>query len=178
MEPAQQRDGFLEHNRTLVEALEALTPEQQSSLEIPLGFLPAPLSVAGFGGLRLNEVAHHSWDVRVAADTGAGLLDSSTPALLEHLSGDLGFFLGFLGKADRVDDRVVLAVGETGKSIVVDDGVSLGSAEDAATATFDGPTEAALRLISGRLKPTYTPASVSVTGNTTLDQLREVFPGF
>ena len=178
MTPVEQRDGFLQHDRTLVEALEALSPEQQASLEVPLAFLPAPLSVAGYGGIRLNEVAHHSWDVRVAADTDSGLLDSSTTVLLEHLSGELGFFLGFLGKADRVDDRVVLAVGETGHGIVIDDSVSLESATDEATATFEGPTEAALRLISGRLKPTYTPAGVSVTGNISLDQLREVFPGF
>jgi len=178
MSPTEQAEGFLRHDEALVAALEALTPEQRSSLEVPIGFLPAPLSVAGFGGMRLNEVAHHSWDVRVAGESDAGLLDSSTPVLLDHLSGDLGFLLGFLGKADRVSDRVVLAVGDTGRSIVVDDGVAVGSAAEDATATFDGPTEAALRLISGRLKPAYTPADVAVTGNVTLDQLREVFPGF
>jgi len=31
MTPTEQRDGFLEHNRALVEAVEALTPEQQGS---------------------------------------------------------------------------------------------------------------------------------------------------
>ena len=86
--------------------------------------------------------------------------------------------LGFLGRADRVSERVVLAIADTGHALIIDDGVGSGSSDDAATATFDGPTEAALRLITGRLGPSHTPATVAVTGNVTLDQLREVFPGF
>lgn len=178
MAPHEQRNAFIEHDGVLVEALEALTEDQQSSLDVSVGFLPMPLSVAAFAGMRLNEVAHHSWDVRVSTDSGAGLLDGSTPVVLEHMTGDLGFLLGFLGKADRLGEKVVLVIGDTGQSLVIDDGVSVGSANDKATAGFDGPTEAALRLISGRLGPTYTPTTVSVTGNVTLDQLREVFPGF
>lgn len=178
MAPTEQSNGFLEHNRVLVEALEALTEEQHDSLQVPLGFLPEPLSVASYAGMRLNEVAHHSWDVRVAVDPDTGLLDSSTDVLVEHLAGDLGFLLGFIGKADRLEENVVLALGETGYGVVVDEAVSLSTGADHPTATFDGPTEAALRLISGRLGPAYTPETVAVRGNVTLDELRTVFPGF
>ncbi len=178
MTPAEQRAGFLEHDRVLVEALEALTADQHSSLEVPIGFRSTPLTVAGFAGLRLGEVAHHSWDVRVAVDTEAALLDASVAVLPEHLSGDLGFMLGFLGKADRVAERVVLAVADSGYGIVVADRVTLESPADEATATFSGPLEAALRLITGRLGPAHTPANVSVTGNVSLDELRTVFPGY
>ncbi|HET6151577.1 MAG TPA: maleylpyruvate isomerase N-terminal domain-containing protein [Marmoricola sp.] len=178
MAPTDQRDGFLEHNQVLVEALEALTPEQHESLQVPIGFLPAPLSVASYAGLRLNEVAHHSWDVRVATDPAAGLLGSSADVLPDHMLGDLGFLLGFLGKADQADERIVLALGDTGYRLVVDDAVSVGSADDEVTATFSGATEAALRLVSGRLGPQYTPADVAVSGNVSLDGLRAVFPGF
>lgn len=34
--------------------------------------------------------------------------DVSTAALLEHMAGDLGFMVGFLGKVDRINERVVL----------------------------------------------------------------------
>ena len=104
---------------------------------------------AAYAGIRLNEVALHSWDVRVATDEHAGLLASSVETLLEHLAGDLGFLLGFLGKADRIAERVVLALGDSGFALVVDDSVALATA-DGATARFEGPVEAALRLISGR----------------------------
>ena len=178
MDPREQRNEFIAHDGELVAALEGLTTDQHSSLEVVVGFMPVPLSVSAFAGMRLNEVAHHSWDARVSTDADAGLLDGSTPVVLEHATGDLAFLLGFLGKADRVGERVVLAIGGTGHMLVIDDGVGAGSSDDEATATFDGPVEAALRLVTGRLGPSHTPATVSVTGNVTLDQLREVFPGF
>ena len=72
----------------------------------------------------------------------------------------------------------MLAVGDSGYDIVIADSVSLQPASGTATATFSGPLEAALRLISGRLRPAYTPSDVTVTGNVTLDELRAVFPGY
>lgn len=144
MAPAEQRAAFVEADDRLVEALEALTPEQHASLTLPIGFLPAPATVATFAGLRLNEVAHHSWDVRVATDSSAGLSDASTSALLEQLSGDLAVLVGFAGKADLIEQRVVLAVGDTGYGVLIDDTVSLESEVEGATATFAGAPEAAL----------------------------------
>ena len=66
-----------------------------------------------------------------------------------------------------------------GYQLVIDEGVRMvqGAAEGA-TATFRGPLEAAVRLLSGRLQPEYTPENVSVTGNVTLEDLRRVFPGY
>lgn len=178
MTPAEQRAAYLESDERLVEALEALTSEQHASLTLPIGFLPAPATVATFAGLRLNEVALHSWDVRVASDGSARLFEASTSVLLEQLSGDLAVLVGFAGKADRVDQRVVLAVGDSGYGVLIDDGASLAQDVDGATATLTGAPEAALRLVFGRLGSAYTPADVTVTGNVTLDELREVFPGF
>jgi uncharacterized protein (TIGR03083 family) len=175
--PQQQRDGFLEHNQALVEALEALSEEQHATVEVQLGFLPSPISVATYAGMRLNEAAHHGWDVRVAGDPAAGLLETSTATLLDHVSGDLGFFLAYIGKPDLAPERVVLDVGSSYR-LLIDDTIGFGSATDEPTATFTGAPEAALRLLFGRLGPAYTPAGVEVTGNITLDQLRQVFPGF
>lgn len=178
MTPVEQCAGFLEHDRALVTELEALTDTQQESLEVSLGFLPTPVSVAAFAGLRLGEVAHHTWDVRVAVDPEAVLLKDSAVIHVEHLSTDLGFMLGFLGKADRIDEHVVLAISDSGYNVIVADAVTLESEADQATATFTGALEAALRLITGRLTPAHTPPNVAVTGNVSLDDLRAVFPGF
>ena len=46
------------------------------------------------------------------------------------------------------------------------------------TATFTGPLEAAIRLLSGRLTAQHTADDVHVSGNVTLDDLRRVFPGY
>jgi hypothetical protein len=86
------------------------------------------------------------------------------------------FLLGFAGKPEDVGPtRVALG----GHSIVIDpDGVRLEPGTEGATATFEGPLEAGIRLLAGRLKPACTPAEVTVTGNVSLDDLRKVFPGY
>jgi uncharacterized protein (TIGR03083 family) len=176
--PRDQADGFLEHDAGLVATLEALTPEQREHVEVKLGFVPAPLPLASVAGLRLNEAALHSWDVRVALDPAATVDARSAAVLVEHFAGDLGFLLGFIGKADRVPEPARVRLGRSGVAIVLDDRVSLTTSAAEPTATFTGDLEAAIRLIAGRLTPAYTPAGVDVTGNVTLDQLRQAFPGY
>ena len=86
------------------------------------------------------------------------------------------FLLGFVGKPEEAPATRV-ALGDY--SIVIgEEGVRLEAGNDGATATFDGPLEAGIRLMAGRLKPEHTPAGVGVTGNVTLDELRKVFPGY
>jgi uncharacterized protein (TIGR03083 family) len=178
MSPAEQRTGFLEHDEALVSAFEALDERQRDSLELHVGFMPAPLSVASFAGMRLNESAQHAWDVRVASDPAAGLLPESAEVLAELFSGELGFLLGFVGKADLIAGPVRLEIAGSGYGLSIADSVALVSQLDHPTATFTGPLEAAIRLIAGRLGPAYTPSDLTVTGNVTLEDLRTAFPGF
>ena len=127
--------------------------------------------------MRLNEVALHGWDVEVGLDPAAALSDESAALLARHFTETMTFLLGFAGKPEGASGARV-ALGDY--SIVVDDkGVRLEAGTDGATATFEGPLEAGIRLLAGRLKPEHTPDGVSVvTGNVTLDDLREVFPGY
>ena len=64
--------------------------------------------------------------------------------------------------------------------LVIDGSVSIqaGAADIAPTATFVGPAESVVRLLAGRLKPEHTSDGVEVTGNVSLDDLRQVFPGY
>nr|WP_221377366.1 maleylpyruvate isomerase family mycothiol-dependent enzyme [Actinoplanes polyasparticus] len=178
LSPDAQAAGWRESDNRFVAALEALTPEQHETVQINPGFLPQPIPLASFAGLRLNEVAHHSWDIRVAADPAAGLTAESTPLLAEHLSGGLSFLLGFIAKPDALTEPAVVEVAGSPYRVVIGDDTRLTTDATPATATFDGPLEAALRLLSGRLGPDHTPAGLQVTGNVTLDQLRTAFPGF
>ncbi|MCW2494418.1 maleylpyruvate isomerase family mycothiol-dependent enzyme [Jatrophihabitans sp.] len=176
--PQEQAEWFLEHNAALVETLEALPAEVRESLEIKLGFLPAPIPLAAAAGMRLNEAAQHSWDVRVAFDPTATLAEDAAAVLAEQFGGTLNFLLGFTSKADALTVPAVVAIGDTGYGLEITDTVAATPAVADPTATFDGPLEAALRLISGRLGPDYTPEGLTVTGNVSLDDLRRVFPGF
>ncbi|MET1075317.1 MAG: maleylpyruvate isomerase family mycothiol-dependent enzyme [Umezawaea sp.] len=173
--PRAQVEGFLEHNGRWLDTVEALTPEQRSSLTVDLGFLPEPVPLATALGMRLSEVANHSWDVRVAFDPDAGVAADSAAALLELLAGPLGFLLGFLAKPAELAGPVSLAT--PGGGLVIDDSVTVVDHLDSPTATFNGPPEALIRLISGRLKAPYD-TGITVEGAVALDDLRRVFPGF
>ncbi|MBU2663790.1 maleylpyruvate isomerase N-terminal domain-containing protein [Actinoplanes bogorensis] len=173
LSPQDQATGMLESDEALVSALEAIPAERHDELKVKT-FMPEPVPLETFIGLRLSETAPHSWDVRAGIDPAAELL--SAALLAEHLTGGIGFLLGFIGKPAGVD--AVISVADTPYRIVIDNSVRLTTESPATTASFDGPLEAAIRLLYGRLKPAFTPAGVSVSGNVSLDQLRAAFPGF
>jgi uncharacterized protein (TIGR03083 family) len=173
--PRAQAEGFLEHNGRWIELVEALTPEQRSSLTVDLGFLPEPVPLLTALGMRLSEVANHSWDVRVAFDPGAGVDAGSAAVLVELLTGPMGFMLGFLAKPAELAAPVSVAV--PGAGLVIDDAVTVVDHLESPSATFNGPAEAFIRLVNGRLKAPYD-TGVTVEGTITLDDLRRVFPGY
>lgn len=176
--PRQQAGGFVEHDERLVAALEALTPGQRETLTVPVSFMPQPLPVEQFAGMRLGEVALHGWDVRAGFDQAVGLRDDEAGLNAEFYAGPLSFMTGFVGKTDRLAEKAAIDVSGSGYGLEIADGVAFTTTPPNPTATFDGPLESAIRLMAGRLKPTHTPAGVSVTGNVTLDDLRRVFPGY
>jgi uncharacterized protein (TIGR03083 family) len=176
--PEAQAAGFLTSDEALVSALEGVPGDVQETLQIKLGFLPAPLPLAAYAGMRLNEAAHHSWDVRVSRDAAAVIPADIATRLAEHFATDIGFLLQFTGKADALAEPAVVDIRETDYAIVIADTVSLVTSAPPPTATFTGPLEGAVRLLAGRLTPRYTPSDVTVTGNLALDDLRRVFPGY
>lgn len=178
LSPQDQAAGFVKYDNALVGALEALTADQRESLQVKLGFLPAPLPLASVAGMRLNEVALHGWDVRVALDPAATVGAGPATVIIEHFTGGLGFLLGFTGKADTLSEPALVTVRDSEVTIAIGDQVSLSTSNAGATATFSGDLEAVVRMIGGRLSTRYTPANVTVTGNVTLDDLRRVFPGY
>jgi uncharacterized protein (TIGR03083 family) len=178
LSPRDQAAGFVDQDTALVEMLERLTLDERENLEIKLSFFPAPLPLASVAGMRLNESAHHAWDVRVAFDADATLDASAAAVLIDHYTGGLQFMLGFIGKADQLSGPAVVQIEASDAAISIDDQVSLSTSVSGATASFRGELEAAIRLINGRLTSAHIPADVSVTGNVTLADLRRVFPGY
>jgi uncharacterized protein (TIGR03083 family) len=174
LSPADQAAGFLKHNAAYVDLVEGLTAEQRDR-EIQTGILPDPVPLLVALAMRLNEVASHAWDVRVGVDPSATVDADSAELLIELFSGPLAFLLGFTGKADQVAEEVRLAI--PGGGIVITDAVTMTDALDDPTATFEGPGEAVVRLLTGRLGPDHA-TGITVTGNVTLNDLRNVFPGY
>ncbi|MEV6302671.1 maleylpyruvate isomerase family mycothiol-dependent enzyme [Actinoplanes sp. NPDC051861] len=175
--PQDQATGSVASNEALVAALESVPEDRHDDLRVRT-FLPEPVSFASFAALRLSEVAQHTWDVRAGLDPAATVASGSAEVLAEHLTGGLGFLLGFIGKPKEAGEPAVVEISGTPYRIVIDDSVRLTAEALPATATFTGSLEAALRLLYGRLTPEHTAADIEVTGNITLDELRAVFPGF
>ena len=178
MAPQEQADGFVQHNAELVDALESLTPDQRATTLVDMGFLPAPIPLASSTGMRLIESTLHSWDVDVALDPAATLNADTAHLLAEHYEGGLSFLLGFIGKREALAEPAVIRIQDTPYSLVLDETIALTTSAPDPTATFNGPLEAAIRLITGRLTEAHTHPDTKVTGNVSLDDLRRAFPGY
>lgn len=174
-DPAGQAAGFVEHNRRWLDTVEALTSEQRSSLMVDLGFLPEPVPLVTALGMRLNEVANHSWDVRVALDQEAEVNPDSATTLVELFIGPIGFLTGFVAKPAEL--RESASVAAPGAGLVIGEVVTIVGDLESRTATFRGSAGAFVRLLNGRLKEPHA-KRVTVEGNVALDDLRRVFPGF
>ena len=155
LSPADQAASFVKHNAAYLDTVEALSAEQRDR-QIDLGFMPRPVPLVVALGLRLSEVANHGWDVRLGVDPAATLDPDAAELLVELLRGPLAFLLGFAGKADQVEQEVRLAI--PGGGIEITDAVTVTDALDDPTATFEGPAEAVVRLLTGRLRPSTPPA--------------------
>ena len=173
--PAEQVAGFVEQNTRWLETVEALTSEQRSSLTVDLGFMPEPVPLVVALAMRLNEVANHAWDIRIALNPDAEVLAESAAVLIELLTGPLGFMLGWLAKPAELSGSAAVAV--PGGGLVIEDAVTVVGTLDAPSATFAGSAGEFVRLLNGRLKEPYV-RGVTVTGNTSLDDLHRVFPGY
>src|SRR3954447_4085203 len=153
LSPAEQAAGFVTHDEAYLDTVEALSAEQRDSLMVDLGFLPEPVPLVVALGMRLNEVANHAWDVRVGVDSSASVDTDSAELLVELFGGPLAFLLGFSGHADQIEREVRLVI--PGGGIEITNTVTVTGECDNATARFDGPAEAVVRLLSGRLGAAY-----------------------
>jgi uncharacterized protein (TIGR03083 family) len=175
--PQEQADGFLEHDERFVSMLEDATPEQRASARVDLGFLPEPATLSLALGMRVNEMAAHTWDFLAGLDHDAVLDPTAADLVLEQYAGEGAYMFGFIGKADQLADPTVVGLGD--HTLRIEETISLeAGASPELTARFDGSAEAAVRLFSGRLKEGFTAKDVEVTGNVTLEDLRRVFPGY
>jgi uncharacterized protein (TIGR03083 family) len=175
----ERLDWFLRENEALVSLYESLAP--RDDLRIDLGFVPVPVDLLTAGQFRLNEFTLHTWDVRAGFDASTTLAADAVP-LIGPVAGQLA---GRLGKTEPLGGKkAVIAVTTTApdSAFTLDLGDEAVSLADDPPVQPDGtltlPAEAWVRLVTGRLRPQYTPPGISATGPADLDVLRQVFPGF
>ena len=177
--PVEQRDEFLAADAALLDRYAGLDAATRASLRVDLGFLPQPVDLATAGRFRLNELALHSWDVRVVDDPTATVQADAVPLLLDQAA----MLLGWIAKADGLDGRtadlaVTLLDPAAQLGLHLGDPVTLGDVPAEPDGSLTLPAEAWLRLVTGRLSDAHLPASFALSGVIGLDTLRTVFRGF
>jgi uncharacterized protein (TIGR03083 family) len=172
--PVAMRDDALVADRGFTERLESLTDAQRESFSISLW--AGPVGLAEFVQMRLGEHALHTWDVETTFDVDARVPDDAVELLLPAVPT----WVGRGGKPQDPAYRVLLSTTDGRGDWVVTTGEPV-SIVEADGGDVDGtvrlPSEALLRLVTGRLDEPRTPA-VEESGERGLADLRQVFPGF
>ena len=175
--PEGKADAFVESDAGLVEAYEALSPQQVETRMVDVGFLPEPVAVGFIAAMRLGEVGLHRWDIEVMRNPAATVASYVAAFPLAQLP----LFAGFFAKPHARFGRVAITTTDPAGTFVLDisaDAVTLAPGGGEATTQLVLPAEALLRLSAGRLGADHTPSSVSIAGDISLDDLRSLFPGY
>lgn len=155
----------------LLERLESLPHDQRASFTFAMG--PMTFDFDGFVGLRLIELALHTWDVEVMLDATATIPQRAVGVVIDNLA----MMVRFTGKpSGDVSDLRIRTVDPTRHFLLSfdADSVALSSSEPFGDVDLELPGESLVRLVYGRLDPSHTPAAVD---DRHLGALRRAFPG-
>jgi uncharacterized protein (TIGR03083 family) len=184
MSPREMADSLVDADRALVEAFEALDDDQLHSARVDLGFLPEPIDIAGFAGMRLGEHALHTWDVTAAFDHDSEVADDATALLIDRLPVLIAIVSGFMPRETRPAEAATITVSTTAPertfALELGDVAALRPVEPGTPTQGELaiPAGAFLRLTSGRLKPGWPGDDAAPTGGLTMAELHTAFPGY
>lgn len=176
--PADMAADALVSDEAHISRLVALSDAELNGLSTQ--FMGRTLDAAGIVGMRLAEHSVHTWDVESTVDPAATVQQGAVDLVVDLLPGRMGR-LGHGKKpgATPVDIEVHTSAPErTCKLSVTEEQVSMTPETDGSAGRLELSAEALIRLTYGRLDPDHTPAGVSVGGPVSLEELRELFPGF
>ncbi|HET8929901.1 MAG TPA: maleylpyruvate isomerase family mycothiol-dependent enzyme [Acidimicrobiales bacterium] len=173
--PRAQADDVIDVDRRLLEALEAVDDAAAAAMRLPLGEDGTDFST--FVQHRLDEHVLHTWDVRVAFDPTATLLDEVVPEVLDGVA----VTAEMSGKPIPAERTVVVHTFDPPRTLRLELGPDAVIIESASRLDRDLdelhlPAEAFVRLVYGRMDAEHTPHGVG--GSVDLDELRGVFPGY
>ncbi|HTV10731.1 MAG TPA: maleylpyruvate isomerase family mycothiol-dependent enzyme [Acidimicrobiales bacterium] len=186
--PRQKAVEMMTWDRRHVSVVEGLDDVTASTVRVELGGME--LDLAGIIGFRVSEHAVHSWDVAVAFEPSAELLNEPVVLLLNLLP----VIVQWAGKPEasgvsgqvrvttlRPEGHFLLDLGQKA-SLQEMDRPGPGSGASAASVGADVselelPAAALVRLVAGRLDPEHTPPDVKSDGKIGVEELRRAFPG-
>lgn len=172
----EQSQDALSAEGALLERVQAVPSDERTRWRLDM--FGAEQSLAGLMRMRLAEHSLHTWDVKVASDDSATLVDTATeliidnlPALVERVGKGAPTAIAVQVGTTSPERTFRLELSPEGASLVPCDPDPVGTMP-----TLRLPGEAFVRLVYGRLDPDHTPASV-LADQVDLDTLRAAFPG-
>ena len=176
--PADMAADAMVSDEAHVSRLAGLSDDQLNGLSTQFG--GRTLDAAGIVGMRLAEHSVHTWDVESTLDPAATIQQGAVDLVVDLLPARMGRLAsGKKPGATPVDLEVHTSAPERSCQLsVTEEQVSLSPEAGSAAGHLDLSSEALIRLTYGRLDPGHTPAGVSIQGPVSLDELRELFPGF
>lgn len=175
--PHRQAAAFAEAVPRLHDAIDALGDAERRKLRPH--FHADRVDLSAFLAFRLAEQALHAWDVHVAFEPTVTVDAGAVRLLAELLPFGASMadaeVLGALAPA-----RLTVATSDPARQFVLDlsSQARLCPAEDGkVSGSLRLPTEALVRLVTGRLDPAHTPAGTVAEGRPSLDELRRLYPG-
>jgi uncharacterized protein (TIGR03083 family) len=178
MSPEDKASNFVASNERLVAAYEGIDDDELAHRRLDLAYLPAPIDVGFLAAMRLSEVGLHAWDIDVAFDPAARVEQHLVPFILQVLPRFGGFYAKGKGKTGTVAFRTTEPEGLYTLELREDGAAFYTGGAEAVGTRVTLPAEALVRLTAGRLRSDHQPSDVSVEGDLSLDDLRQVFPGY
>jgi len=169
--PTEQVGQSIEANGALVTRFEQTSDEQRDAFA--LAAFGRELDLAGLAGMRLVELALHTWDIAVALDPASTVSADAVGLLVDELPATVARAGRTTAGVEPVD--VVTTGPSRSFALDVGDEVTLQPSAAPGPDPLVLPAEALIRLVYGRLDPEHTPAGVD---DPRLAGLRTVFPGF
>lgn len=173
--PRDQADGLIDVDRRLLDAFEAVDDADAGAMRIPMS--DGDIDFTTFVQHRLDEHVVHTWDVRVAFDPAATLLDGAVAEVLQGVARTAEIS----GKPIPAERTVVVHTFDPARTLRLELGPDAVIVESASQLDRDLdevhlPAEALIRLVYGRMDADHTPHGVG--GSVDLDELRGIFPGY
>ena len=177
--PEQRRDEWAQWSERYLQHLESQSDAQLAALAMQPSWSPRALDAAEVTGMRVTEVALHSWDIDVAFDAAAAIDDLAAELVLPRLPG----MMRWAAKPDRwtgspatVHVTTTAPASEWILSIAPGEATLTGAGAPAAgDVTMTLPAETFIRLVAGRFRDGDV---ARVSGSADIAALRPVFPGF
>lgn len=176
LSPTDQRDQWLTADTHHLQLLQSLSAREAAALRVP--YFSGLLTLTDYVGYRLSEQTLHGWDIACAITPAPVIPNPDLGLLWERIDLIATRFRDGATLERLRPQELTIQLTDTGRAYTLrlDAELHLVPARTTtANGTVAGTADTVLRLIYGRLRPGD---ALQISGEVSLDDLTDLFPGF